>query len=335
MAAHRPLRTILLAIAVLSAEPTVAAEWREVSADLLAKEKAGYGGLTGVVVHPATGDVYAFVSEQGLYRSTDRGTTWKRHGNAIKGRTEWPGSIVLAPALNNSGVDRFVIATVYGGPIVASNDGGATWSAMHRDSNHVDWVATAPYDPDAKLVLALKHESGDVLLRSTDGGKSFDDDLGKDFGPACVFDDRTAVVLRGPQGKRKPFRTTDAGKTFAECGDWSTRALPQWHNGKVYWLVDGAILTTADKGATWNRLCAIKDGRFGPVFGQNEKHMLVLASQGVVESRDAGSAWSDPIDFPKGFQANSPLTWLGYNAKGNVLYVAQMGAPLFRLERDN
>ncbi|MEX2186474.1 MAG: hypothetical protein WD875_06760 [Pirellulales bacterium] len=326
-------RVVLLAVAAAlincAASVASAAEWQRVSDELLAQEKPGYGGLTGIAVHPNSGDVYAFLSEKGLYRSSDLGATWTRHGEEIKGRTEWPGAISLFPGEK---ADRFVIAMVYGGPIVRSEDGGKTFATMDEASKHVDWCAVAPDDPKTRFVLTLKHESGDVLIRSNDGGRSFVE-IGKDFGPACVFDERTAVVQRGPLGKRKAVRTTDGGATFEPCADWNTRAMPQWRDGVVYWLVDGAIVSTSDKGATWKRLCDIKDGRFGPVFGKNASHLLVLTTRGIVESRDGGASWSEPTALPKGVQSNSPLTWIAYDAGRDVVYLAQMGAPMFRLKR--
>jgi photosystem II stability/assembly factor-like uncharacterized protein len=324
--------TWIVAGAVARAE-----DWKAVATELIAREKPGYGVLTGVVVHPKTGDVYAFLSEKGLYRSTDQGETWQAHGAPLKGRTEWPGSLILVPGTEATAArpatpDQFLVATVYDGPIVTSADAGKTWTRMQDQAKHVDWCATAPEVAHPKLVFALKHESGDVLLCSNDGGKAFHE-LGKDFGPACVFDDQTAVVTRGRNGKRTAVRTTDGGKTFEPCGAWGTKAMPVWHDGKVYWLTDGAIRTSADQGKTWTEVCQVKDGRFGPVFGANDKHMLVIAAAGIIETKDAGKSWSPPIALAKKLDPRTPLTWLAFDSKTDTLYVAQMGQDLYRLKR--
>ena len=57
-------------------------------------------------------------------------------------------------------------------------------------------------------------------------GKTFDD-VGKGYGPAWIFDAKTAVVAQA-KSKTNPkpglLRTVDAGKTFERCADYSTRA---------------------------------------------------------------------------------------------------------------
>jgi hypothetical protein len=332
------MRLLALFLLLILAPLAHAAEWKPIEPKSMTSKMPGYGRLTGVLVHPTTGDVYAFLSDHGLFRSTDQGATWKQFGSPLKGRTEWPGTMILFPGDSaNEKPDRFLVATVYNGPIVTSagdmnRDG--KWNILDKKSNHVDWCAVSPNDPNYTFMLTLKHESGDLLLRSNDGGKSFTE-CGKGYGPACVFDSKTAVVQQGPNGKRKALRTTDGGETFKPCADFNTRAMPQWRGNTPYWLVDGAIMTSSDQGETWKQHCAIKDGRFGPIFGKDDKHLLVVTPRGIVESRDAGSTWSTPIALAKPLQANSPLTWLGYDAKRDTFYVAQMGADLYRLTRGN
>jgi photosystem II stability/assembly factor-like uncharacterized protein len=206
---------------------------------------------------------------------------------------------------------------------------------MDKKSSHVDWCAVDWSDPEMKLVFALKHESGDLLLVSRDGGKNFEE-VGKGYGPAWVFDGKTAVVAEA-KGKGKPaprlLRTTDAGKSFEPCGDYSTRALPRWRDGVLYWLVDGALITTNDQGKTWKKVGEVKDGRFGPVFGKDGKHLFVLTGAGIVESTDGGASWAKPLALPRGFGGVSALTWLEYDATRDTLYVMKMGSDLFKLQR--
>src|SRR5206468_3766032 len=118
------------------------------------------------------------LSDKGFYRSTDACKTWQKPEAAIKGRTETPGCLMLDPF----GAKRLVSALVYGSPIVVSSDRGATWTTLDKKSMHVDWCAVDWSDPDMKFMFTLKHESGDLLLVSHDGGKSFDE-VGKGYGP--------------------------------------------------------------------------------------------------------------------------------------------------------
>src|SRR5262249_4400742 len=90
--------TLPLFVWAFLAGQAFAAEWEPVTTELLKSEKTGFGGVSGVVVDRATGDVYIWLSDRGLYRSVDQGTTWKSFGPRIKGRTEWPGCMLTNPA---------------------------------------------------------------------------------------------------------------------------------------------------------------------------------------------------------------------------------------------
>jgi photosystem II stability/assembly factor-like uncharacterized protein len=109
--------------------------------------------------------------------------------------------------------------------------------------------------------------------------------------------------------------------------------LPRWHQGKLYWLVDGALLTTTDKGENWTKVCALKDGRFGPIFGKDAKHLFVLTGAGIVESTDGGASWGKAIAVPKELKGVSALTWMEYDPVHDIVFVMKMGSELYKLER--
>lgn len=316
---------------ILLASMAQAAEWQPVTKQLLQTARPGYGGLSGVAVDPRTGDLFVQVSDRGIYRSTDQGESWKRLGTEFKGRTECPGCLMLDPVGDGK---RMVIATVYGAPIVRGDTAGA-WKFADPKSAHVDWCAVNWNDPQMRFLLALKHESGGLLIVSHDGGKTFSD-IGKGYGPAWIFDRDTAVVAQ-MKTKDRPrpclVRTRDGGKTFQPCGDYVALVLPRWYDGKLYWLVEGALLSTSDKGERWTKISDLKDGRFGPVFGKDAKHLFVLTGAGIIESTDAGRSWSKPIALPQELKGASPLTWMQYDPKTDVLYVMKMGSELYKMSR--
>jgi photosystem II stability/assembly factor-like uncharacterized protein len=321
-----------VATIVLWAGRVVAADWEATTAELVKAEKPGFGGVCGVVVDRVSGDVFIDLSDKGLYRSADQGRTWKKHGPVVKGRTEWPGCLLFDPARMKP---RLLMALVYGAAVGVSPDGGESWKNMDGKSTHVDWCAVDWSDPGLGFVLALKHESGGTLIALHDGGKTFTE-VGKGYGPAWVFDEKTAVVAEMKTKDRpKPrlMRTADGGKTFEPCGDYTATALPRSRDETVYWLVEGALLTTTDQGKTWKKVSDVKDGRFGPVFGKGEKQLFVLTKDGIVETTDGGATWGKPVALPKEMKGASPLTWVEYDAKNDVLYVMKMGSDLFRLAR--
>jgi len=97
--------------------------------------------------------------------------------------------------------------------------------------------------------------------------------------------------------------------------------------------VEGALITTRDKGESWKKAGDLKDGRYGPVFGKDAKQLFVLTAAGVVESSDGGATWGKPVELPKEVKGNSPLTWLEYDPTHDTLYVMKMGSDLFKMER--
>lgn len=80
-------------------------------------------------------------------------------------------------------------------------------------------------------------------------------------------------------------------------------------------------------------MCDLKDGRFGPVFGKNPKHLFVLTKTGIVESSDAGATWSKPIVPPKEMKGIGGQTWLDYDPVNTALYLMKMTADLYKMSR--
>jgi photosystem II stability/assembly factor-like uncharacterized protein len=320
---------------VLAADP----EWQPLVTDLLKSEKTGFGGLCGVVVDPKTGEVFINLSDRGMFRSTDQGKTWKRVSDTQpKGRTETPGCWLLDPT-GKSG--KMVTALVYGSPISVSADRAETWKFTDGKSGHIDWCAVDWTDPDMKFVLALKHEKDGLLIASDDGGKSFRE-IGKGHGTGWVFDGQTAVVAEA-KSKEKPkpnlLRTTDGGKTWKPCGEYSpvgvnsAQALPKWREGTLYWLTETGLIATNDKGETWKKIGEVKDAQYGPIFGKDAKQMFVLTKAGVVESTDGGASWSKSIAAPKEMKGIGGLSWIDYDPKNDIVYLMKMGSDLYQLRR--
>ena len=336
------MKTLGISILLMSLGAVSAAaepDWVPVATELLQREKTGFGGLCGVVVDHQSGDVWVNLSDRGMFHSGDQGQSWKRVSDAQpKGRTETPGCWLLDPTSKSQ---RMVTALVYGAPISVSSDRAATWKSLDGKSGHIDWCAVDWTDPELRFVLALKHEAGGLLLASRDGGRSFLE-VGKGYGTGWVFDNNTAVIAQ-VKSKEQPtphlLRTTDGGQSFLPCGEFSpvgtnsAQALPKWNDGKLYWLVEGGLIATTDKGATWTRVGEIKDAQYGPIFGKNARHLFVLTKAGPAESTDGGATWSPPLAPPKDMKGIGGLSWLEYDPRQDTLYLMKMGSDLYRLTR--
>ncbi len=333
------LLCLLFLFSFVTHTQAAAPAWVPVTTELLRTEKTGFGGLCGVVVDHRTGDVWANLSDRGMFLSTDQGQTWKRVSETQpKGRTETPGCWLLDPT---GRTNRQVTALVYGDPISVSSDRAATWKTMDGKSGHIDWCAVDWTDPELRFVLALKHEAGGLLLASGDSGKSFTE-VGKGYGTGWVFDNQTAVVAQSQsheQPKPQLMRTTDGGKTFLPDGEFSpvgansAQALPKWNDGTLYWLTESGLIATSDQGVTWKKIGEVKDAQYGPIFGQTAKHMFVLTKAGPVESTDGGVTWSAPLAPAPEMKGLGGLSWLEYDPTHDTLYLMKMGSELYVARR--
>ncbi|MFM9960231.1 MAG: WD40/YVTN/BNR-like repeat-containing protein [Planctomycetaceae bacterium] len=314
-------------------------DWVPVATELLQREKTGFGGLCGVVVDHQSSDLWVNLSDRGMFSSSDQGQSWKRVSETQpKGRTETPGCWLLDPTGKSQ---RMVTALVYGAPISVSGDQAATWKSLDGKSGHIDWCAVDWTDPALRFVLALKHEAGGLLLASNDSGHSFTE-VGKGFATGWIFDNQTAVVAQAKsKEKQNPhlMRTTDGFRSYHSCGEFSpvgansAQALPKWHEGALYWLVDGGLIVTTDKAETWKRIGSVKEAQYGPIFGKNARHLFVLTKAGPVESTDGGATWSPPLAPPKDMKGIGGLSWLDYDPQRDTLYLMKMGSDLYRLTR--
>jgi len=177
--------------------------------------------------HPRTGELWYGAEPACLFRSADAGETWRACGGfeAPAGRPE--DARVRHVTVDAGGL---VLASVEGGWLLRSDDGGATWSRV-SDGIDLDCHATALVPGRADVVLA---STGNGLYRSADRGRTF---APSSDGMRHRY--VTGLVVH-------PDRPEVAFAAAAECGPLASAGRPEGAGGACYRSDDG--------GRTWSRL---------------------------------------------------------------------------------
>jgi hypothetical protein len=281
-------------------------------------KKIGYPGLTGgVTADPVSGEPFIVVCDNGIWKPA--GDTFDRaDGGKIGGRTETGFALDFDP--NGK---RLMCFMIYG-PSAYTLDGGKTWhpsKLSHLDHGAVDWS-----DPEAKRMIAFKHESGGELAYTSDAAKSWKS-LGKGFKQLGIFDGGVLMASKG----EGILRSTDEGATWNKVSDlkpvgWAMRV----HKGVGYWTTDNGVLVSRDKGQTWAQLGAPVQAYYGPYFGKDENQLIVVGKSGAHATADGGKSWKQVAPLPPGFTVGFTGPNFGWDPQKNILYASSMGRPTYK-----
>jgi photosystem II stability/assembly factor-like uncharacterized protein len=334
------MRPVKEAIAGQAVPAPSDALWVSVSDEVLkqladAGHKIGYpGGTAGVSVDRVTGDVSMIVSDQGVWRRSNRGKAFTRiDGGNIGGRCE------TGSALNADPAGKRLACFMLDGQSGMTLDNGKTWSTFQQhgrgwDFGAVDWSQKMPMD-----ILAIHHESGQELHRSADGGKSWQL-LGKDFTAIGIFDSKAYVASKGDG----ILRSVDGGANWTKVSDVTpTGRVLCVVKGTGYWLTPEGLLVSKDQGATWQKQGSTLEAAWGPFFGKDEQEIAVVGRRGkeagLWQTADAGKTWKLVAPFPE-FDGKMRPDWthskqwaagwfynFGWDWQNNRFYASRMGNP--------
>jgi photosystem II stability/assembly factor-like uncharacterized protein len=323
-----------------SAEDESDATWVDISSPIVqrltaAGQKTAWPGASaGVAVDPASGDVYMIVAGQGVWKSTDKGTSFARvDGGKVGGRCETSFS------LNVDGGGKRLACFMLDGKCGWSGDSGQTWNAFTDVGRNWDYAAVDWSTDAVKSVFAALHESGGQVMFSSDGGKTWNK-LFKDAefdktGGLGIFDERTLVYTQKGKGIQ---RSTDAGQTWTKIADREPIGrIVRISKGKAYWLASDGLLVSADKGATWSVQGKAVEASIGPYIDPaNDRQIVVAGAKGIFRTSDGGETWKFVAQLPVGFEKLPKAGWftnVAWDPVHDVFYASRMGKPTYRLER--
>lgn len=200
---------------------------------------------------------------------------------------------------------------------VVSDGGDAPTADTRLEGHSLACLAADPAAPQRLFVGTT--DSG--LLRSVDGGTSFDRIGADDIGPEMI----TAVAI----GSRSPdevwvgtepsrvYRSVDAGETWTEkrgltdlpsASEWSFPPRPHTHHVRwiepdpydadhLYVAIEaGALVQTHDGGETWadRRPTARRDVHSMTTHPEAPGYAWAAAGDGYAETSDGGRSWAKP-----------------------------------------
>lgn len=277
--------------------------------------------------------VYAGTTE-GLWKTTDGGANWSR--------TTSNRVIINDVLVDPRQPSRVLLATDRGG-VLASNDGGITFTPSNRGFTHrqVSSLLVDPKDPNHIFAGVLNDKEFGGVFVSRDGGQTWTQDsdglegrdvivlrrttdstlvAGTDSG---VFELKENSGLWTPvnhlleqrtvpvRGKKKTFVT----RTVAT--DLTARVNALETAGQTWYAATSiGLLITTDAGQTWQKqdLPALKYATSLAVSGK----MVVAANRNALAvSVNGGESWLTPKPLPAGFMINSVAVdstgdiWLG------------------------
>jgi photosystem II stability/assembly factor-like uncharacterized protein len=220
--------------------------------------------LVSAIVVPRRPSGTAFAAtEDGLYRTTDGGSSWA----PVKQGPEW--AVIGALAVSDSDPKTLYAALASNG-IYRSTDGGASWTRVAvtpEDIAFVDSLAVHPRSP--QTVYAGTFNQG--VLKTTDGGAHW-----------------STSLPSGIRAKAFAIDASPAGKIYVGAAadpDPAGRGIDP-----------GGVLRSTDAGASWTR---VNQGLGGldaasAAIDPGNPDVLVAATSnlGVFRTRNQGARWS-------------------------------------------
>lgn len=314
----KSLKLAVVGFAAISCA-SVQAEWTNVTHNV-GGEKWGYAGVCLLAAVPNSPAVLAGVSEAGLWRTDDKGQSWRKLApNDREQIRHRPHQIVFDP----KNPERFWVSGCYGASPFATTDGGQAFRRL-GNLTHMDGIGIDFTDPDRKTLVVGLHEQARSVHKSTDGGQTWQkigDTLPEDSNHSTdpiVMDAKTFIINTAGWAQKKTwgiYRTEDGGATWSKVSDQGCagRALVA-SDGAIYWAIcyGNGIMKSADQGRSWQKLAG--PARFSPIEMEPGK-IAALGGQQVHVTTDGGRNWTpfaDPVPFkPSG---------IIYNAKTKSLY---------------
>lgn len=275
--------------------------------------------IAKLLINPSNTSIILAATSNGIYRSTNAGTTWTQVSTAtgMKDMEFKPTDPQTVYACSNK--------------LYKSTDGGVTWTQITSGlpaSTSVDRFAIAVTPANVAYVYILAGNASNNgfygLYRSTDSGTTFTtrsttpnllgwNSTGNDTGGQSWYDLSVAASPTNADvvvtGGVNIWRSTNGGTSWTINAHWTGTGAPYVHadvhdliflpgNGSTYWAgCDGGVFMTANSGGAWSDKSAnmqiAQMYRLG--MSTSNASLVVTGHQDNGTNRLSGTSWSQII----------------------------------------
>jgi photosystem II stability/assembly factor-like uncharacterized protein len=260
------------------------------------------GNMSNVSAKPNEDLVIAGIASQGLWGSTDGGTSWHQlgSGNGSAKITNRPGSIIYDPVRPNV----FWQSGIYNGNgVYRTDDNGSSFRALgslgHNDTISVDFT-----DLNRRTLLAGGHEQRQTIYRSQDGGNTWTN-VGGNLPSGTAFSSYPLVInlktffagcfSSWGGGTGGIYQSNDSGTTWNSVSTQGGSAQPLVaSDGSIYWpSADGSMMRGTGQGSNWIWSQTVSKGILVNVHPIElpDGRIVSLSRQHVMISSDHGVNW--------------------------------------------
>jgi len=220
--------------------------------------------LSALAVDPQRPAAIYVATETAIFKTTDRGKSWRRLQAPPISKTAEISALLVDPQDANTlyaGMTEFGDYE-YGGDlgpptaIFKSTDGGATWRALQTDGTLLPEISMLTIDPlDPQTVYAATARS---VFKSSDGGATWRSMVADAGANSLALDpSEPKTMYAGTDGG--VLKSTDRGITWRDLdaglatGSVNALAVNPHAPEMVYAGGDDGLFITVDGGETWHR----------------------------------------------------------------------------------
>jgi photosystem II stability/assembly factor-like uncharacterized protein len=287
--------------------------WVQATSNLAGMESK-CGNLSFISASPDVDVVIVGVALKGLWESAAGASSWTAMGTGA-------GSASILNGVLNITYDRAHPGTFWengiydGGGAFRTTDGGSTFTQLgdpNGDPRHNDSLSIDFRDPDRKTLLAGGHEQQARVLRSTNGGMTFQD-IGAKLPAHSGFTSNVVVLdaMRMLVGSTYPFnqdpdatpgifRSTDGGETWSRVSSKYSGGNPlvasdgalYWPLHHVAWYDNGGMLRGTEGGTRWDLVVQPNTFPVRTPVELPDGRIVAVGNDRLMISSDCGATWS-------------------------------------------